>query len=195
MEFEEMKKIWDSQNNKPMYVIDEKSLHDVVKRKINAMARKVNLFDYGMIAITMFVGVFMIIDGIKSNYQWTDFLTAVAAFGITIYVVINRSRRRKLELKFGQSLVDGLDNAIVKIDYLIKQGKTFVFWYVIPFALVTVISMASKPNSIWSWLLIIAAFTFASWLGTWEVRKFHIPKKRSLEGLRKTLTQDLEDQV
>ena len=194
MEFEEMKKIWDSQNNKPMYIIDEKSLHNVIHRKINAMARKVNLFDYGMITITLFVGVFMIIDGIKSNYQWTDFLTAVAAFGITIYILINRSRRRKLEIQFEYSLLDGLNNAILHIDYLIKQGKTFILWYVLPFALVTSIGMASKPTSLWNWILITAAFIFSSWLATWEVRKFHLPKKRSLEGLRKTLTQDLNEQ-
>ena len=42
MEFEEMKKIWDSQNNRPMYAIDENSLHNIVKRKINAASRKVN---------------------------------------------------------------------------------------------------------------------------------------------------------
>ena len=36
MEFEEMKKIWDSQNNRPMYVIDEKSMFKIVERKIKS---------------------------------------------------------------------------------------------------------------------------------------------------------------
>lgn len=190
MEFNEMKKIWDSQNNKPMYAIDEKSLHNIVKRKINAAARKVNTFEFGIITITVFLGIFMIVDGIIDNYKWTDFLTSIAAFGITTYIIIHRSRRRRLENRFGQSLIDGLDNAIANIDYLIKQGTTFVWWYLLPFAVVILISMFTNPKPIWQWGFIAAAFVLAYFLATWEVRKLHLPKKKSLEALRNTLTQD-----
>ena len=189
MEFEEMKKIWDSQNNKPMYVIDEKNLHNIVKRKIKAAARKVNTFEYGMIAITAFVTVFMIVKGTLEQ-DWTNFLTALAAFGISIYVIIHRGRRRRVESRFSHSLLDGLENAIANIDYLIKQGSTFVWWYILPFAIVSMISMINNPSSIWMWVLIICAFVLAYLLASWEVRKMHIPKKKSLEALRNTLTQD-----
>ena len=189
MEFEEMKKIWDSQNNKPMYVIDEKSLHNIVKRKIKAAARKVNTFEYGMIAITVFVTIFSIVDGIRDS-SWNDFLTAIAAIGITVYLIIHRRRRRRSENRFSQSLIDGLNNAIANIDYLIKQGTTFIWWYLLPFGLVTIISMSTKPNPIWLWGLIAAAFGLAYALASWEVRRMHIPKKKSLEALRSTLMQD-----
>src|SRR4051812_1101237 len=33
MEFDEMKKIWDAQNNQPLYVIDEKGLHNRIQSK------------------------------------------------------------------------------------------------------------------------------------------------------------------
>ena len=189
MEFEEMKKIWDSQNKQPMYAIDEKSLHNIVKRKIKAAARKVNTFEYGMIAITTFVTVFMIVDGILDQ-DWTNYVTALAAFGITIYVVIHRGRRRRIENRFGQSLIEGLENAIANIDYLIKQGSSFVWWYILPFAVVSMISMINNPSSIWRWILITGAFILAYLLANWEVRKMHLPKKKSLEALRNTLTQD-----
>ena len=189
MEFEEMKKIWDSQNKQPMYAIDEKSLHNIVKRKIKAAARKVNTFEYGMIAITTFVTVFMIVDGILDQ-DWTNYVTALAAFGITIYVVIHRGRRRRIENRFGQSLIEGLENAIANIDYLIKQGSSFVWWYILPFAVVSMISMINNPSSIWRWILITGAFILAYLLANWEVRKMHLPRKKSLEALRNTLTQD-----
>lgn len=189
MEFEEMKKIWDSQNNKPMYAIDEKSLHNIVKRKIKGAARKVNTFEYGMMAITVFVTIFSIVNGIQSQ-SFNDFLTAFAAIGITTYVIIHRRRRRKSENRFGQSLIDGLNNAISNIDYLIKQGTTFVWWYLLPFGIVTLVSMSSKPKPLWGWLLIAAGFVLAYFLASWEVRKMHLPKKKSLEALRKTLMQD-----
>ena len=33
MEFEELQKIWDSQNNRPVYAIDEKALHNRILSK------------------------------------------------------------------------------------------------------------------------------------------------------------------
>ena len=35
MEFDEIKKIWDAQNNQPLYVIDEKALHNRIQSKMN----------------------------------------------------------------------------------------------------------------------------------------------------------------
>ena len=189
MEFDEIRKIWDSQNNKPMYVIDENSIHNIVKRKIKAAARKANTFEFGIIMITAFVTVFMITKGIM-NMQWTNFLTAIASSGITIYIFINRSRRRKMENKFGQTLLDGLDNAIANIDYLIKQASTFLWWYILPFGIATMVSMYVKPRPIEAWLLIGAAFVLAYLLANWSARKEHLPRKKTLEALRRTLTQD-----
>ncbi len=37
MEFDEMKKIWDAQNNQPLYVIDEKALHNRIQSKMNTV--------------------------------------------------------------------------------------------------------------------------------------------------------------
>ena len=48
----------------------------------------------------------------------------------------------------------------------------------------------ANPKSIWGWLLIAAGFVLAYFLASWEVRKMHLPKKKSLEALRKTLMQD-----
>ena len=190
MEFEEMKKIWDSQNKQPMYAIDEKSLHNIVKRKIKGAARKVNTFEYGMIAITVLVGIFMVNDGINDPQGWPDFITAIAAFGIAIYVIIRRSQRRKLENRFSQSLLGGLENAISKIDYLIQQGRSFVWWYIMPFAAVTLISSFITPRPVWSWAIMAGAFVLAYLVTNWEVRKMHVPKKKSLEALKRTLTQE-----
>ena len=41
MEFEELKKIWDTQNNKPMFIIDEEALHRTIQKKKNVANNKV----------------------------------------------------------------------------------------------------------------------------------------------------------
>ena len=46
MEFEELKKIWDTQNNQPMYAINEEALHNRIltkKRKTNKISSKIRM--------------------------------------------------------------------------------------------------------------------------------------------------------
>ena len=93
MEFEEMKKIWDTQNNQPMFAIDEKTLHKRVKRKTEAINRSVNLMEFGIIAITLGMGTYLLIDGIIDGEAWTRYYTSAIAFLVAIYMFAGRIRR------------------------------------------------------------------------------------------------------
>src|SRR5690349_6966310 len=42
MEFDEIKKIWDAQNNQPLYVIDEKALHNRIQSKMKGVLLRAN---------------------------------------------------------------------------------------------------------------------------------------------------------
>ena len=165
-----MKRIWDKQNKEPMYVINEKTLHNMVKKKIRSASRKVMFFDFGMIAISLFVGIFLIIDTVRDQSGWPQYLTALVAFLIAIFIWSGRKRRIRMETRYEDTLLGGLDTAISNMDYLIRRGNTFIWWYVLPFAATTAISFIYKANYSWYILLIIAAFIFSNWLTRWEVR-------------------------
>ena len=193
MEFEEMKKIWDSQNNQPMFVIDERTLHQQVERKVKTTKRSANMMETGLITINVFVIIYLIIDALIDNAGWYQYLTVGAVILVSIYVATGRIRRKKKEKRFDQTLLGSLESAISDIDYLIKRGKTFVWWYILPFAITTAISLYYNTRTAWVWLGITVLFAFASWLPKWEIRKCHLPKKRALESLRKTLTQEPDE--
>ena len=55
MEFDEIKKIWDEQNNQTMYAINEDTLHRRVTSKAKAIGRSADRMEIGIIAITIFV--------------------------------------------------------------------------------------------------------------------------------------------
>lgn len=192
MEFEDMKKIWDTQNQRPLYLIDEPTLHQHIGKKINATRRSTDYMEIGLILINLIVVGVMLIRSIRSDHAWMQYFTAATAFGVGVYVWIGRRARQRQANRFDRSLLGELDQAIENRSYLIRRGTTFVWWYLAPFVLTTAVSMYHRFDSktIWAWLLIGAMFLVGGLLPTWEVRKVHVPKKRALETLRKTLMQD-----
>lgn len=192
MEFEDMKKIWDTQNQRPLYLIDEPTLHQHIDKKINATKRSAGYMEIGLILINLIVVAFMLIRSVGSDHAWMQYLTAATAFGIGVYVWVGRRTRQRQGSRFDRSLLGELDQAIENRSYLIRRGTTFVWWYLTPFALTVTVSMYNRFDSktIWLWLLIGVMFVVGGLLPSWEVRKVHVPKKRALETLRKTLMQD-----
>lgn len=192
MNFEEMKKIWDTQNKKPMYAIDETTLLDIVKRKVGSTNRQVDLMEKGLLIINAIVFTVMMIKGINKDLGWINFLTAGIVFLVSTYVIVQRIRRKKGENRFDRSLLGDLDNAISNIKYHIRMGRTFLWWYLLPFALPTFFNMYNSfdAKTVWVWLGIAVMFYVAYRLTKWEVDRCHIPKKRSLEALRNTLTEE-----
>ena len=57
MEFDEMKVIWDSQNNEKLYAINESTLFEQIKRKGRSVARMLNFFDVMMFGVNFAVTV------------------------------------------------------------------------------------------------------------------------------------------
>lgn len=53
MEFDEIKKIWDAQNNQPLYVIDEKALHNRIQSKMKDVLLRANVNEWGVIIINL----------------------------------------------------------------------------------------------------------------------------------------------
>ena len=53
MEFEEMQKIWDTQNDQSLYVINEASLHKRILAKRNHARHKSNITDFGLIIVAL----------------------------------------------------------------------------------------------------------------------------------------------
>lgn len=192
MEFNEMKKVWDSQNNQPLFAIDEVTLHKQVNKKIDSTKRSANKMEYGLIAINIFVIVFLTVKGILNDYDWLNFITAGAAFFILLYVVVGRQKRLQKGISFERTLLGELDNAISNMDYLISRGKTFVWWYMLPFVCTILLTYYFKEESrgYAHWVVMFIMFIVAAWLPQWEVKNCHIPKRKTLLSMRHMLTQE-----
>ena len=89
-----MQKIWDNQNGKTLFAIDEKSLEKQLNKKISKSNRSVNTMEWGIIIINAIVALFMTNQAIM-NERYYLFFTVGVALAIIIYMLIRRIGRKE----------------------------------------------------------------------------------------------------
>lgn len=187
MEFEEMKVIWDSQNNEPLFAINQGALHKTIQSKGAKVNRTLNIVDWVMMGVNLFVGLFLIAINVANDGEPFEFLLPILYlffFGIVIY---RRFSRRQESVKFEPTIRGDLDHAIWQTDYLIRQGQSILVWYLLPLMVAASIMLVLSSEWIWAIGLIVVVLPMSYFGSRWEINKFYMPKKRELEALRQTL--------
>jgi hypothetical protein len=88
MEFDEMKKIWDAQNNEPLYTFDEKALHNRIRSKMNTMLRFTSITEWVLILINVATaGILLGFNGSKPGTNTFLYLEAAWMFVLAVYLV------------------------------------------------------------------------------------------------------------
>src|SRR5699024_8526179 len=116
MEFDEMKKIWDSQNEEPLYVIDEAALRRSIKSKTERANSKTNKNDFGLTAIFIVTAIiYSILSIVNGSPTIFDYLIVIFLLFIIGYIWYSRIRRKKQEQAFGHTMLDDLNHAISSV--------------------------------------------------------------------------------
>jgi len=190
MEFEEMRKIWDTQNNEPIYVLNEKALHNRILSKKNRVNWLANINEIGLIFIAVATSSYLL------NKHWGEtniyaLLPTVALLLTGVYVMVSRLKRKSKVNQFDQSILGTIDHAISDADYLVNFSKTFVWWYILPVTIPVVLNMAMKDTPLWTWFFVPTCFIVSYLLVRWELNRCHLPRKTALESLRNKLIQEV----
>lgn len=184
MDFEEMKKIWDTQNSEYMYAINEEALLRRVRTRSRRANRITDLNDIGLMLIAIATALILLLIGEQSLY---DYISVVALLMITFYILAGRRRRQKLENRFDRTILGDLEQAIHSTRYEIRRAETFFWWYLLPLGIPTLVNMVQAGVPVWKWLIVPFAFVLSYLLVRWELRRKHLPRKRELEALRDLL--------
>ena len=187
MEFEEMKKIWDEQNKKTMYAIDEDALHRRIKSKGNRAERTSKMNEFGLMTIAVVTASILFFN---KEYNFYNALSAVALLLMGVYVLIGRIRRLKTERQFDRSMLGELDRAISNTKNEALRARTFIWWMIVPVAIPTFAGMIAKGASLWQIAMIVGSFVLAFFVTRWDLKRVQIPRKRELEVLRENLVMD-----
>jgi hypothetical protein len=189
MDFEEMKVIWDSQNERPLYAFDLDALHAAVRRQARKISCTVRFLDLSMVGMTLALAVFLAVAPLLHGTDRYRLLGAGLFLFSSIYLFVGARRRRRHEQQFAATLLGDLDKAIAQQDYHIGLSVRFAVWFLLPAAVVSLSGvLAEQQKSRWSWLLSLGGLALCYALTRYERRCVLRPKKRELESLRAKLT-------
>ncbi|MEP0006477.1 MAG: hypothetical protein ABJ387_03950 [Balneola sp.] len=190
MKFNDLQKIWDSQNNKPMYVIREEVLHQKVLAKARKAGRTANTTEWILILTGLIAaGILVYFDFIKDEGNTFSFISVVLFSLITVYGLINRFLRKNKTENFDRSVLGDLEHALSISEYQISlsKGMLYGFWPAVFFISLLSLIMSDKP--IWYSIIFGLLFIGVSFLSRWEHRCY-VRRRNELATLKKKLTEE-----
>jgi hypothetical protein len=152
MDFEAIQVIWDSQNERPLYAMDEAALHAAVRRKSAEFDRQISRCYVAEISVGLFCGVLMFaaagalatgnrewlarLPWIRAAVSFQDVLTLFAAGVVWLYYSIfmyfKRRRQQKRAAVFPSSLRGDLDRALAQTNSEVDTAENILWWGLIP---------------------------------------------------------------
>jgi len=217
MDFEEMRVIWNAQNDEPLFAIDQAALHASVRRKSRAFVRRVFWRDIREISIGLLAGTgFLVFGGMLAfghEDRWRrlfgadvevsrwDAATLLVASGLWLffatYQLVSRRRQEQRERRFDPSLRGDLDRTISQTDYRIRMATSVVWWGLLPVWLATVLfvyvlfNLVSTPPAVLILAAIVVPVGFALdvLFKRRPMRTELLPLKEEFESLRRRLTE------
>jgi len=179
MEFEEMKKVWSVQNNKPLYVINEDALRkSIVKKKDNALLRA-NLSELISIIANIAVGVFLCFTGPVVLAVWMIF--------VGLLCIVGRVRRKNGEKQFDRTMLGDLDHAVSVANYQVRFSG-LMRWNIIPVGILIIWGAWEKGNLVVA-IVLIVVFSSLSFFGSALEHNYYKARRNEVVQLRKTLME------
>lgn len=187
MEFEEMKKVWDTQSNKNYYAIDEDVMHKRVMKKNFEIKRMSDVNEWALIVISLIVVGIMTYQGIVNGQSFKFASSAIFLF-VAGYLYWDRKKRIKNDGSTDNTVLGNLEQAIRTIDYYIRKQQNFIWWFVLPATISMMINLYFSSRGLtWRIPFAVIAIFLGLLVAHLSLKNSVLPKKRNLESLRKVL--------
>ena len=187
MEFDEIKKIWDSQNNRYMYAMNEQALYNRVLAKKKKATRTTDISELILIVANLGAGVTIIL------LNMTDKTPSISLYGMAawmlfsgLYTLTNRLKRLSTVGQYDRSVLGDLQHALSVATYQVRLSQ-INRWNVLPIAILCVAAMWESGKPFWVSGLLIAFFLLTHFASRWE-HGIYVSRKKELESLLKKLS-------
>lgn len=192
MDLNEIQKIWDSQNNKPMYVIREEALHQKILAKGRKAGKTANITEWVLIFTGLLAaGILIVFDLFYDEGNAFSYISVVLFLLITVYGIINRFLRKKRKENFERTMLGDLENALSVSKYQISLSKGMLFGFWPAVYLVSVLSLVMSDKPLWFALALAVLFSGVSYASWWE-NKCYVRRRDELIQLKQKLTEEPE---
>ena len=193
MEFEELKKIWDSQNNEPLYGFNEKALHNRILSKKRQAYHITNASELLGIIVNIGAGTFILgVTSFKQSGNISMYLLSVWMLMSGLYFLVSRIRRIRGDYRFDRSMRGDLNHAISVAAYQVRLSQ-LMRWNIVPIGILTLMGVWGGGKSLWLAVGILIFFVVANYAAGWE-HGIYKARKRELEILQNKLeNEELSD--
>jgi predicted membrane protein len=190
MEFEEIKKIWDMQNNETLYAINETALYSRILSKKRSAGHIANFSE--LLIIFANVGTGLLVLGMalsRSSVNIFTYLLSAWAIATAVYVLVSRIRRKKNENRFDRSMLGDLRHAISNASYQVWLSGVMI-WNVVPIVILILLDFwKSEKLSVWVAIFMPVFSVIVFYASRWE-HGIYKKRKRELEGLQQKLESE-----
>jgi hypothetical protein len=186
MEFDEIKKIWDAQNNQPLYVIDENALHKSIQSKMNKILHFTSISELSLIMINLGTGAILLgRNPFKTGSNIFICIEAIWMFAIVVYLVVSRIRRIKASRQFDRSIYGDLNYAISLASYQMRISQ-IIRWNFLPMGAIMIFSGWEAGELFKVSAVILVSYTLAFYVASKGYRA-NKSRKRELQALKEKL--------
>lgn len=186
MEFDDIKEIWDTQNKKTMYAINEEALLNHIASKKNKAIHITNISELLLILVNLGAGIIVLILSFtndKANISLYVMATWMLISGV--FTGIKRWKRLTYSTRYDQSVLSHLKHAISVATYQVGLSQLYR-WNILPMAILSVSAMLESGKPIWISAPMIIFFLLTHWASRWE-HGIYETRKQELENLERTL--------
>lgn len=189
MNFDQMKVIWDAQDQKPLYAVNEAALHAGIRCRSRRFGNLIVGSHAAVVATWVVLAALYLAAPLIDGEHLHRFASAAILLTLAAGQVVALFRRRRGEVDFNESVRGELDRAIWRIDHDISWARSLRRGYVPLFLVAISIDLAFRLSLgiVVIWAGTVALVVGASWALDWEIRSVYLPKKRSYETIRAKL--------
>ncbi|MEQ9413515.1 MAG: hypothetical protein RIF39_06775 [Cyclobacteriaceae bacterium] len=191
MKFEDMKKIWDEQDQQHKYVVDEKKLHETIQMRKRKGSRYVSKMEWMLIFANVLAGgVIIVMNFIKTSGDIYANGLGVLMLAAGIYIYTKRNHRLKNENRFDRTMLGDLDHAISNANYRARLSYGMLIYFIFV-AILSIGNAMEEEKSLEKIGLIVVFFVITWFLGRWEHKAWHVANKKRLISMRDKLVEPI----
>lgn len=215
MDFEELKVVWSSQSNEPLFTLNEAALHAIIRRRNEEVHRRAARCQVGEMVGGVVFGLLMIVlaavlalgdPAWLASSKWIRvpveqwhaaalFLAGGIMFYYAAYMYGCRRRQLRREEDYASSLRGDLERALAHVDFQIRIARSIVWWGLIPQWVATGLWCvvffhllgASAEHYVLIFAVMIAGLAVVVACQQRAITRRYEPRRRELESLRAKL--------
>ena len=192
MNIEEMKKYWDTENQRTLYVIDEEAMNDMVLKKSTSAIRKGQIIEDFILWMNIIVPVVLLfLLYINKEHNVATYLTSAFMFLAAAFISYSQNKRKKEIRSQGDTVLAHLDVAIENATYTARLTNYLLKWYIVIIGIGSCLTLYFSGAQWYFMVAIIIVFIIAFFVGRWEQRAWHDKRRDDLIALKEKVLSDL----